>query len=115
RLLHCSTVNRADNRLFASPEEPPRETVEVEVTSFDDYRRRRGLEAIAGVKMDVQGGEVDVLEGMAETMRECRPDWLWLEFSPRLLGVAGASAQRFWDCLEGYGFDVFAESGGRLE
>ena len=113
--LYCSRVNRADNHLYPASPADVGESIEVEVSTVDAYRAHRRLASVDAVKIDVQGAEVAVLEGMAATMEEARPRWLWLELTPRQLRLAGSSVDRFWSVLDDYGYEVFAEEGGRLQ
>ena len=46
---------------------------EVEVISLDDWVYQQGESAPGLVKIDVEGGEVQVLEGMERLLREARP------------------------------------------
>jgi FkbM family methyltransferase len=45
----------------------------IDVVALDDAISRRGLRAPSLVKIDVEGAEIDVLRGMPETLRVCRP------------------------------------------
>jgi hypothetical protein len=48
-------------------------TEDIYVIGFDDFWTALGRSPIHGVKIDVQGMELDVLEGMTETLREQHP------------------------------------------
>jgi FkbM family methyltransferase len=48
-------------------------TEDIYVIGFDDLWTALGKSPVHGVKIDVQGMELDVLEGMAETLRDQRP------------------------------------------
>lgn len=45
----------------------------VRMTTLDDELKRRGVERVALIKIDVEGSELDVLEGALKTIRDCRP------------------------------------------
>ena len=47
--------------------------VPIDVVALDDIIGRRGLRPPSLVKIDVEGAEIDVLRGMPETLRVCRP------------------------------------------
>lgn len=48
-------------------------TVTVPLVTLDEIRRQRGLPAPTLVMLDCEGAEIDVLRGMAATIREVRP------------------------------------------
>lgn len=60
---------------LASADVPPDMNghLEVDVTTLDDAIARRGLRPPTLVKVDVEGAEIDVFHGMAETLRKHRP------------------------------------------
>ena len=48
----------------------------VSMETLDGFVRRRGIERLDLVKMDVEGAEVSVLDGAGDTLRRLRPDLL---------------------------------------
>lgn len=82
--------------------------VEVDVVRLDDV-----LEEPPGlVKLDIEGGEVDAIEGMSRVS----PPVVFLECNPSLLAAAGRSAEDLRALLAGHGFAIWTidEPGGRL-
>jgi hypothetical protein len=60
----------------ASGSAPPPDLVDsvpVEVVTLDDFSARDGVRAPDVVKIDVEGGELDVLAGMAGLLSSTRP------------------------------------------
>jgi FkbM family methyltransferase len=111
--LHCGHTNRADNRL--TPGGSRGEVVPVEVVDFDGFARANGLPRVDAVKIDVQGAELMVLEGMRETLRHDAPRWLLLELAPGLLRQAGADPVALWTLAAEFGYEVSElAAGGRL-
>jgi FkbM family methyltransferase len=47
--------------------------VESRLYRLDDYRVERGLDTVTFIKMDIEGGEIEALMGMSETIRLARP------------------------------------------
>jgi FkbM family methyltransferase len=56
--------------MASSVDQPwPLHAEEFDVVPLDDYTRRNSIEAIAFIKIDCEGMELDVLDGAAETLR----------------------------------------------
>ncbi|HEV7507639.1 MAG TPA: FkbM family methyltransferase [Thermoanaerobaculia bacterium] len=104
--LFCNRSNRADNRVHASLGEETAETVEVPLTTLDDYCE--AIHRIDAVKMDIQGAEVAALRGFRQTLDRTRPQWLIIEFSPEHLRAAGSGPEDFWAVLDELGFEPWA-------
>ncbi len=109
--LFCNRSNRADNRVHASLGEETAETVEVPLTTLDDYREAAGIDQIHAVKMDIQGAEVAALRGFRRTLERIRPRWLMIEFSPEHLRAAGSGPEDFWAILDELGYEPWAFGG----
>jgi len=45
----------------------------IDIVALDDVIKERGMRAPSLIKIDVEGAEIDVLGGMPETLRVCRP------------------------------------------
>jgi FkbM family methyltransferase len=89
------------------------ETTRVPMVSLDDYVRDRRLGEIAFVKIDVQGYELAVCEGMREIIDANPLLAIALEFMPdamRELGFAGADLLAFLD-KRGFSPQVIERSG----
>jgi FkbM family methyltransferase len=111
--LFCNRSNRADNRVHASLGEETAETVEVPLTTLDEYCEAAGIDRIDAVKMDIQGAEVAALQGFRQTLERTRPQWLMIEFSPEHLRAAGSGTEDFWSVLDELGFEPWAFGDGR--
>lgn len=84
--------------------EKQREPVTVPMVTLDILAAM--VPRLRGVKIDVQGAEVDVLAGAHDTLR--LPEVVWqVELWPRGLKVAGASIAAFCDALESVGLVPF--------
>jgi FkbM family methyltransferase len=77
--LASLTRRRLDHfRGGSRPEDALEETVDV--TTLDDYLARRGLDRIDLLKIDVEGHEMDVLNGAANALRDGKIRFLTFEF-----------------------------------
>ena len=72
-------------------------TEEVEVTSLDLEWNRSGCPDVSVIKIDVEGGELDVLRGGQECLRQTRPFVLteWCDLNLRAYGVPDDSLLGF--------------------
>ena len=95
---------------------PERGSVPVETTTIDALLAAEGWPRVDLIKVDVEGAEMDVLEGTHQLQRKCPELKLIIEFSPALLGNAGADPFQFLEQLAGRGFEVhcIAEKEGLL-
>jgi FkbM family methyltransferase len=78
-------------------------SIMVEVTSLDDYFRNTDCK-IDAIKMDVQGSEMGVLEGMTNTINQNDNLKIITEFWPIGLRNSGSSPTGFLNKLIEYGF-----------
>lgn len=103
--LFTHRANRADNRVHDSLGGESAETLEVPLTTLDDYCAARDIDRLDAVKMDIQGAEVAALAGFRKTLGRLRPRWMLIEFSPAHLRAAGSSPEAFWTILDELGFE----------
>jgi len=105
--------NSTDHRIFRSKDR--RRGIDIETTSLDDYFKDfRGK--INFIKIDVQGAELQVLEGMRKILKN-HPVKIALEFSPLLLKSCGSEPEKLVSILAEYGYRLFDinERGKKLE
>lgn len=99
--LHCSPYNTGDHQLFCTTR--GRHTVEVEVTRLDTFMKQQGG-GVDLIKMDVQGAEGRVLEGMAAVLDGNAALTLIVELSPWMLRDIGDDPLVLLNELSGRGF-----------
>ncbi len=91
---------RGDNRAYAHDD---REGVDVEMVALDDVI----TEPVDLVKIDVQGYEGHVLEGMKDLIARSDHLTMLLEYSPTLLDEAGTEPRAMLASLGALGFKLF--------
>ena len=91
------------------------QTVRVAVRRGDDVLRELGVGRVAVCKLDVEGGELDVLRGLHETLRGRRIGCLRLEINRPCCARAGHSPEDLLAELSRHGYTMTAESRRRYE
>ncbi|HEY8210640.1 MAG TPA: FkbM family methyltransferase [Myxococcaceae bacterium] len=77
------------------PKGAPRGTVEVQMTTVDEFCRARALRPTL-IRMDVQGLEAEVLRGARQTLAACRDGFrAVVEVHPQLWGAHGLTPASF--------------------
>jgi FkbM family methyltransferase len=87
-------------------------SVRVPATTLDDLVADEGL-TVAVVKVDIEGAELDVLEGAQVLLSEQRPA-LAIEVHPRQLVTSGRDPREVFDLLVGHGYRL-TEAGRPLD
>jgi FkbM family methyltransferase len=90
-----------------SDEQGAPETIEVTVSTLD--RELAGVQP-ALVKIDVEGAELAVLQGAAETLARARP-LVVFEHVQAAAALYGASSGEVWDLLSGLGYELLSLTG----
>ena len=96
--LHLSATINGNHSLYCHGM-AERGTLPVETTTLDSMLCEQGWPQIDLVKIDVEGGEVAVLDGMAELLNKSPNLDLILEFMPVFLRNAGVAPRQFLDKL----------------
>jgi FkbM family methyltransferase len=92
-------------------ETQPAKTEVVPITTIDLFAAERGIERLDFIKLDVEGWELRVLSGGAETSESRRPAML-IELVDAHLARAGDTVAAAWATLGGWGYRPFAWHGG---
>lgn len=88
--------------------ETPFECVSVECTTLDDYAQESGVAQIDLLKVDVEGWEVEVLQGGRETLSSVQAPTLIVEFDANLQQMAGSSCDRLQRELVDLGYALYS-------
>jgi FkbM family methyltransferase len=102
--LFVSKDNRGDNRLYDN--ELCSDSYDVEVVTMDALLAELGISSVDVVKIDVQGYEGHVLEGMRQTLARSPNVTIFMEFWPHGLRCARTQPDELLSDLEKMGFVV---------
>jgi FkbM family methyltransferase len=80
--------------------------IDVECVRGDDYLRRSSLPSPTIVKLDVEGYEFAVVQGLRESLRASDCRLVYCEVHPDRLRQFGTSTEEFEGLLENVGFDL---------
>jgi FkbM family methyltransferase len=80
--------------------------VQVDITTLDAYSRRAGLEDIDLIKIDVEGGELNVLRGATDVLDRFRPVLL-CEVEDRRTHQWGYASTEIVDFVRARGYDWY--------
>lgn len=114
--LMLSSKNKGAHSLFHTQEiDDHPDTVQVDTVRLDDWLREHQVRPDL-VKIDTEGAEGIIVEGMSETLRNNGRLQLVLEFSPSRLDDSGYGASRLLNKLQSAGMAAYEveESEARL-
>jgi FkbM family methyltransferase len=103
--LYTSSSNRGDNRLY--PNELCEGSAQVETCTIDSLLKELKVPSVDLVKIDVQGFEGHVIQGMKETLTNSEHVTLLSEFWPFGLESAGSRSEEFLTGLERLGLELY--------
>jgi FkbM family methyltransferase len=83
-----------------------KENISVSIVSGDEYVSREKVEEIAFLKLDVEGMEMDVLQGFSSSLQAGRIKAIQFERGP-VHGLTRCLLKDFLDLFEGYSYKVF--------
>lgn len=97
----------SDNSGFiANPKGGLLKTIDMETTPLDAHRADMP-EGPAIVKIDTEGHELQVVNGMRELLRERNDVRLVIEFNPACLAANGVAPERLLETIDDLGFEMF--------
>ena len=97
---HSSFIKRDDDNFT------PSYVIDVQVSPIDEVMKAEKVK-VDYFRMDVEGYESEVIEGMAETLADvCAPSGAFIEVHPVLLRQNGSSTVSFVKRLEEFGYTI---------
>lgn len=104
RYFEENALNSGDNRLSSSPDDASNRT-KIQVTALDDLV---GSQKVDWVKIDVQGWEPNVLQGMSRIIHQ-NPDLkIFFEFWPQGIRQTGGNPEEFLGSFQACGLKLFS-------
>jgi FkbM family methyltransferase len=102
--LHCNPTNYASNTLLTNVFDCSVPAVDVKVVPLDAISD--GGREISFVKIDVEGGEFQVLKGAQRLLKQHHPA-IFMEFSENFLPLAGVTEEELFAFLRELGYSNF--------
>lgn len=90
------------------------DSTQVPTTTLDRFLAEAGIDRVDAVKVDVEGGEMNVLRGMRELLsRDAKPVLLFEHNFPAL-AAAGSSAEELFGAIVAHGYDAYLVEKGKM-
>lgn len=102
--LYLSELNKGDHRIWDSWEK--RNSIEIESIRLDDYFKNYS-EKISFIKIDTQGAEGLVFQGMSDLLKQSNNVIIILEFWPAGLKRTGMDPADFLKLISEHGFKLY--------
>ena len=86
----------------------------VEVTTVDSYCQQKGIERVNFLKIDVEGGEFDVIRGSESLLQKGKVDYVQFEYGGTY-NDAGITLREVFEYLQRFNYTIFKILPDRLE
>jgi FkbM family methyltransferase len=104
--LHISALDSGRNSVYRHGL-PEQGSVQVDTTTLDAFFEAKSWPKIDLIKMDVEGAEQDVLNGMIQLLKKTENLKIIMEFNPALLHTAGVDPLQFLAEPAKSGFKIY--------
>ena len=101
--FHLSRDNLGDHSMLAAPDRP--DAIEVQATTLDEYLRN-DTGKIALIKIDTQGAEGFILDGMRDVLKKHPETIIFLEFTPNALRQCGYNPEAMLRNFHEQGYEI---------
>lgn len=108
RMPFCLSEASDNGGVYPHPVAGTRGHIEVDAARLDDLLAGEARTTRMVIKIDTEGHEMDVLQGLVETLRRCEEVTLLVEMNPKLLDIAGSGSRMLMAFLKQEGFLLFA-------
>jgi FkbM family methyltransferase len=105
-LLFLSALDTGSHSLYSEAARGKQESVEITTTSIDEFLESEGWPGIDLMKIDVEGAELGVLEGMGSLVERFPALKLIVEYCPFLIQSTGANPSDLLTKLTSLGFRI---------
>jgi len=105
--LYIGKGNRAINRIYDAGMSDTEDSIEIETTFLDDYFRDQNNIKIDFAKIDVEGAESVVIQGMSSILKRSKNLKIMTELDPFLMKKSGCDAANYMQILLEHGFKIY--------
>lgn len=113
--LHCADLS-ADNQglgsVVTTSADGLDQDIEVPTMTLDAFVAQEGVPKVDFMKIDIQGGEIFLLQGGEATLRAFSPDII-MEVSPEDLRSVSKTSRDLIQMVEDYGYNVYTMKRGK--
>ena len=109
-----SADHRVVTEQFKSSRPDAKEFSKVAVTTVDAFVRSHDLEKISFIKIDVQGYELAVCEGMKDTLERFPALFVCFEYSPEGMAELGFDPKKLLEFFRGRGYQLHVLTRGAI-
>lgn len=107
RLFMSSDNNAGTHSTIASGPFVSNDFIEIPCVRLDTFVREQAVQSVDMIKIDVEGGELEVLKGAEETLRRFKPV-LIVEMSSSIQQSRGFSVPKFKEMLRDWGYSAYS-------
>jgi FkbM family methyltransferase len=94
------------NSLHGRPDRTADQTIQIELTTLDDYCAQHGIERIHFLKIDTEGHEVAVLQGAVHMLTRRAIDAIQFEYASNYI-LARTYLKDVFDLLQPHGYRIY--------